>query len=151
MESVKIMIDRAMQKAKEGSEHRAKLYRFDIFKGVEGSGGKVQKIRTVGSAQLMEGSKTYTVYLKTLLKDVFFLLPEQKKLTRGDYVILTREPSHNPSRKFYWNNVGECFVMGGENTGLMKLSFDLFGANDLYMSLHPIKRDESTEVVSEAA
>ncbi len=127
---------------------RGKMYRFDIFKGVENADGKIQKVRSVGSAQIMEGSKTYTVYLKTLLKDVFYLLPEQKRMTRGDYVLLTREPSQTPGRKYFWNNVGECYVLGGENAGFMKLSFDLFGANDIFMNLHPMNR-EAEEIVSQ--
>lgn len=121
--------------------NKATFHRFDIFKGLEGADGKIQKIRSIGSAHLMEGAKTYTVYLKPLLKDVFYLLPEEKRLTRGDYVILTREQSQTPGRKFFWNNIGECYLMGGENAGLMRLSFDLFGANDIYMSLHPINRE----------
>jgi hypothetical protein len=141
METIKNTLERAIQNAQARAENQAKVYRFDIFKGVEDSEGKVQKIRSVGSAQLLEGAKTYTVYLKTLLKDVFFLLPEQKRMTRGDYVILTREPSQTAGRKYFWNNIGECYLLDGANAGLMRLSFDLFGAEDIYMSLHPINRE----------
>lgn len=122
-------------------EKKANVFRFDIFKGVEDSEGKIQKIRSLGSAQLLEGAKTYTVYLKTLLKDVFYVLPEQKRMTRGDYVILTRELSQTPGRKYFWNNIGECYLLGGQNAGFMKLSFDLFGAEDIYMNLHPIHKE----------
>ncbi|MBI3556166.1 MAG: hypothetical protein HY074_07875 [Deltaproteobacteria bacterium] len=151
MEDMKSMLERAMGSAKANAERRAKVYRFDIFKGVEDSDGKIQKIRSIGAAQLMEGARTYTVYLKPLLKDVFYLMPEEKKLTRGDYVILTREPAPVPPRKYYWNNIGEGFILAGANSGLMRLEWDFFGADDIYMSLHPMNRGESTEASVESA
>lgn len=143
METMKTAFSQIAIAVKSSSELRPKTYRFDIFKGMEDSNGKVQKIRSIGSAHLMEGSKTYSVYLKTLLKDVFYLLPEQKRLTRGDYVILTREPSQMLGRKYFWNNIGECYILTDQNAGLMKLSFDLFGANDLFMNLCPQKATEN--------
>jgi|GEM_PF-1128244 len=145
MESLKQTLDVAIGNARAAADKRAKVFRFDIFKGVEDSCGSIQKIRSVGSAQLMEGTKTYTVYLKTLLSDVFYLLPEQKRLTRGDYVILTREMSQTPGRKYFWNNIGECYLLGGANSGMMRLSFDLFGAGDLYMGMHPMNRADTVE------
>ena len=151
MEEINAFVGRAMQRAKEMKEKRGKIYRFDIFKGVEDSTGKVQKIRSLGAAQLMEGTRTYTVYLKPLLKDVFYLMPEEKKLTRGDYVILTREPSPNPPRKYYWNNIGEGFILSGVNSGLMRLEWDLFGAGDIYMSLSPMNRAEEVNQSAETA
>jgi len=151
METMKVALERVIANARNKAEKQSKIYRFDIFKGVEAPDGKIQKIRSIGSAQLLEGTKTYTVYLKTLLKDVFYLLPEQKRLTRGDYVILTREASQTPGRKYYWNNIGECFVLTDQNAGLMKLSFDLFGANDIYMSLHPIQREDDDSVNAASA
>ncbi|HLD99191.1 MAG TPA: hypothetical protein VJB59_02965 [Bdellovibrionota bacterium] len=151
MESMKQALERAMQTAKQNSDKRAKIHRFDIFKGMEGDDGRIQKLRSIGSAQLMEGAKTYTVYLKPLLGSVFYLLPEEKRLTRGDYVILTREPSMTPGRKYFWNNIGECFVLGEGNSGIMRLEFDLFGAKDIYMSLHPICRGNVEEVSEQEA
>lgn len=151
MDSIKNALEQVIQNAQSRAVRQSKLYRFDIFKGVEIEGGKIQKVRSVGSAQIMEGSKTYTVYLKTLLKDVFYLLPEQKRMTRGDYVILTREPSQTPGRKYFWNNVGECYVLDGENAGVMRLAFDLFGAGDIYMNLHPINREAEAVAAQDAA
>lgn len=151
MEAMKSMMERALNNAKANAEKRAKVYRFDIFKGVTDADGKVQKIRSIGAAQLMEGARTYTVYLKPLLKDVFYLMPEEKKLTRGDYVILTREPSPTPQRKYYWNNIGEGFILSGANAGIMRLDWDFFGAEDIYMSLHPINRSEAVEEPAENA
>lgn len=146
MEQIKSFVERAMQRATEQKEQRSKIYRFDIFKGVEDSAGKIQKIRSIGAAQLMEGARTYTVYLKPLLKDVFYMMPEEKKLTRGDYVILSREPSPNPPRKYYWNNIGEGHLLADNNAGLMRLDWDLFGAEDIYMSLHPMNRGEVSDL-----
>ena len=151
MENMKSALDQVVANLRVKSANKTKLHRFDIFKGLESSDGKIQKIRSVGAAQLMEGAKTYNVYLKTLLKDVFYLLPEQKRLTRGDYVILTRENSQTQGRRFYWNNIGECFLLTGQNAGLMKLSFDLFGADDIYMNLHPMNQDEEKPVEVKAA
>lgn len=151
MENLQTMLEHAMNEARFTTERREKVHRFDIFKGIEDSDGKIHKLRSMGAALLLEGAKTYTVYLKTLLKDVFYLLPEQKKLTRGDYVILSREVSQTPGRKYYWNNIGECYLLSGQNSGLMRLSFDLFGVNDIFMSLHPINKEEFTEAVKEIA
>ena len=58
------------------------IYRFDIFKGEEGSGGSIRKTKSVGSAYLREGLSTYTVHLKTLLKDTFYLLQNTKAQQR---------------------------------------------------------------------
>lgn len=151
MEALRNTFEPLMAAAEEKSLRKARTYRFDIFKGVEDSEGKVQKIRSIGSAVLLEGAKTYTVYLKTLLKDVFYLLPEQKRMTCGDYVILTREPSQTTGRKYFWNNVGECYLLRDKNAGLMRLSFDLFGAEDIYMSLHPINRGDGATAENGAA
>lgn len=120
---------------------KPRAFRFDIFKGSRDSSGKVSKLRSVGGAHLVEGCKTYTLYLKTFLNDVFYLLPEQKKPTEADYVVLTREPSQNPARKFYWNSVGSGRVLDGPNAGLMALSWDMLGCEDIFMSLYPRNPD----------
>ena len=116
---------------------KAKAFRFDVFKGAVDSDGKVHKLKSVGNGYLVEGCKTYTIYLKTFLNDVFYLLPEQKKMTKADYIILTREPSQNPSRKYFWNNVGEGVLLTGENAGLLQLTWDIFGDSDIYLNLYP--------------
>ncbi len=127
-----------------------KAYRFDIFKGVE-ENGKLKKTRSVGFAYLPEGAKTYMVYLRTFLKDQFCLLPEQKGLTDGDYVILTREPSKKPGRKYRWHNVGTCKILTGEMSGYMKMDFDLLCSDGIYMSLHPMSREpDAVEELSAA-
>lgn len=130
------------------------VYRFDLFKGVKDLEGKVKKIKTVGSAYIREGLKTYTVHLKTLLKDTFYLLPNSKQtMSNADFVILTREVAQNPGKKYFWNNVGEGRVLNGENEGIMELIWDILGP-DLYMTLHPINVSEIPQAVrlaSEAA
>lgn len=121
----------------EPVQEKAKAYRFDVFKGAVDANGKVHKLKSVGNGYLVDGCKTYTIYLKTFLEDVFYLLPEQKKMTKADFVILTREPSQNPARKFFWNNVGEGSVLTGENAGLLQLSWDMLGVSDIYLNLYP--------------
>ena len=128
------------------------VYRFDIFKGVLDAEGKVNKIRTIGAAYLRDGLKTYTVTLKTFLKDKFYLLPNSKPESKAEFVILTRELGQNISRKYFWNSVGEAVVMDGVNRGLMKLAWDVL-ADDIYMSCHPVTLAEAVDAgkVDEAA
>lgn len=115
---------------------KTKVYRFDVFKGKVNEEGKVEKICSVGHSTLYEGSTTYSVYLKTLLKDLFYLLPEQDAGRPFDFVILTREPSHLPGKKYFWNRVGTAKLLGDKNAGVMKLDFDLFTCVDLYLNFH---------------
>lgn len=120
--------------------------RFDVFKGAIAEDGTVSKVRSVGSAYVREGHQTYTIVLKTFLKDKFYLLPNTKSDFPADYVILTREPSFHAKRKFFWNSVGEGKLLEGQNHGIMKLSWDML-TGDIYMGLTPLggvfKRDES--------
>lgn len=115
---------------------KTKVYRFDLFKGIVNGDGKVEKICSVGHSTLYEGSTTYSVYLKTLLKDLFYLLPEQDASRPFDFVILTREPSHLPGKKYFWNRVGTAKLLGDQNAGILKLDFDLFSCLDLYLNFH---------------
>lgn len=118
------------------TETQVKSYRFDIFKGAKDSTGKVHKIKSIGYAYHPENCKTYTIHLKSLLNETFYLLPEQKELKEADFVILTREISRNPNRKYFWNNVGLGRILKDENAGFLELEFDLF-PEGLYMNLHP--------------
>ncbi len=115
---------------------KVKVYRFDVFKGSVNDAGKVEKICTVGHSTLYEGSTTYSVYLKTLLKDQFYLLPEQDMGKPFDFVILTRELSSLPGRKYFWNRVGTAKLLSDKNAGIMKLDFDLFVNVELYLNFH---------------
>jgi hypothetical protein len=115
---------------------KVKVYRFDVFKGKVSDAGKVEKICSVGHSTLYEGSTTYSIYLKTLLKDLFYLLPEQDVSRPFDFVILTREPSSLPGKKYFWNRVGTAKLLGEQNAGIMKLDFDLFSCVDLYLNFH---------------
>jgi hypothetical protein len=122
------------------------VYRFDIFKGLVDDEGIVSKVKSVGSAYVREGMKTYALGLKTFLDDQFFLLKNSKpNQTDADYVILTREPARTPGKKYFWNNVGEGRVMDDCNHGLLKLSWDILGL-DLYMNLNPINATSVMEV-----
>ncbi len=115
---------------------KVKVYRFDVFKGVSGEAGKVEKVCSVGHSVLYEGSTTYSIYLKTLLRDQFYLLPEQDVSRPYDFVILTREPSSLPGKKYFWNRVGTAKLLSDHNAGIMKLEFDLFSSVDLYLNFH---------------
>ena len=117
------------------------IYRFDLFKGTLNPAGKIERIRSVGSASLRDGFNTYLVELKTLLEDRFFLLPSKNPETGPEFVILTRETARNSTRKYFWNVVGEAKTMSTPNHGLLKLSWDLF-SDDIYMSIHPKKSYE---------
>ena len=113
------------------------IYRFDVFKGKKNAEGKVEKVCSVGHSTLYEGSSTYSVYLKTLLKDLFYLLPEQDASRPYDFVILTRELSSIPGKKYFWNRVGTAKLLGDQNAGVMELEFDiLFAGVELYLNFH---------------
>ena len=115
---------------------KVKIYRFDIFKGSVNDEGKLEKECSVGHATLFEGSATYTVYLKMLLKDQFYLLPERDIGSSFDFVILTREPSSLPGKKYFWNRVGKATLLSEQNSGFMRLDFDLISGVELYLSFH---------------
>jgi hypothetical protein len=131
-------------------EAKTTVYRFDIFKGSVDEEGLVSKVKSVGSAYVREGMKTYTVAIKTFLLEKYFLLSNTKPgRSDADYVILTREPARILGRKYFWNNVGEGRLMDGPNHGLLKLNWDIFGA-DLYMNLNPINVTETTAEAEKA-
>lgn len=134
-----------IQNQNQNSPRKTTIYRFDIFKGETMPDGRVQKIKSVGNAYLREGLSTYTVHLKTLLKDTFYLL-QNTKSPRPDFVILTREPSRDPNRKYFWNHVGEANVLDGANDGIMCLRWDLL-PGEIYMKVDPIKITELEEEV----
>ena len=116
---------------------KVKIYRFDVFKGKRNAEGKVEKVCSVGHSTLYEGSTTYSVYLKTLLKDLFYLLPEQDSSRPFDFVILTREPSSIPGKKYFWNRVGTAKLLDEQNAGIMVLDFDiLFTGVEIYLNFH---------------
>lgn len=138
MEKAGTLVAKSLKQITENSERT--VFRFDIFKGAIDASGKVQKLKSVGHALINEGTITYTIYLKSLLKDQFFMLPERTHLDRYDFVILTREDSFREGRKYFWNNVGEAKLLDGENRDLLKLSWDLFAADDLYLNTLPTKK-----------
>ncbi len=125
-------------------------YRFDIFKGAADENGKVNKIRSVGSAFVREGHRTYTVTLKTFLNERFYLLSNLKPENKTDFVILTRETAQNIARKYFWNSVGDGEILDGVNHGLMKLSWDVL-SDGLYMSLHPFEVNDPAKLEGDIA
>ncbi len=115
---------------------------YEIFKGFKDASGKVIRKRVLGQARIFEGAKTYHVFIKTLLNSRFYLLPEGRNTQKYEYVILTRENSLNPDRKYYWNSVGEGKILMGTNVGLMQLTWDFFNSDNIYMNLNTIEDKE---------
>ena len=138
MEKAETLIAQTLKQIVDNSERT--VFRFDIFKGVVDAFGRVQKIKSVGHALINEGASTYTIHLKSFLKDQFFMLPERTHADRYDFVILTREDSFREGRKYFWNNVGEAKLLEGENRDYLKLSWDMFGADDIYLNTLPTKK-----------
>ena len=122
------------------------LYRFDVFLG-ENREGKIEKVRSVGTAFVREGYNTYSVLLKTLLKDRFHLL---RGTTAGgpDFVLVTREDSRTAGKKYFWNVVGTGTCLDGENRGVIELSFDLL-RQGIYMTEAPISSTQVPDAYSE--
>lgn len=138
MEKAGTLVAKTMEQIKENAERT--IFRFDIFKGMADAKGRIKKVKSVGHALITEGSHTYTIYLKTLLKDQFYMLPERTHMDKYDFVILTREESFREGRKFFWNNVGEAKLLEGENRDLLKLTWDIFSADDIYLNTIPVKK-----------
>jgi hypothetical protein len=138
MEKAGTLVAKALNQVIQNSERT--IFRFDIFKGAKDESGKVTKVKSIGHALINEGANTYSIHLKSLLKDQFFMLPERTHADRYDFVILTREDSFREGRKYFWNNVGEAKLLEGENRDLLKLTWDLFGADDIYLNTLPTKK-----------
>ena len=117
-------------------QEKTKIYRFDVFRGRKREDGSIEKLASVGHATLYEGSATYTIYLRMFLKDQFYLLPEREFGKPHDMVILTREPSSLPGKRFFWNRIGTAKLLSEQSAGLMQLDFDLLQGTELYLSFH---------------
>ncbi|MBI4404092.1 MAG: hypothetical protein HY537_08025 [Deltaproteobacteria bacterium] len=131
--------------SKIGGEPKLKVYHFEIFKGVKDEQGTIRRVRSVGRATHVDGQKTFRIKLATLEEVDFYLLPE-KKFEGRDFSILRRKQADNLARKFLWNTVGEAKMLEGSNSGLMQLSWDIFGAQDIYMNMQPRFETEETAV-----
>ena len=138
MEKAETLIAQALKTIKANAERT--IFRFDIFKGVKDHTGRIQKMKSVGYALITEGAHTYTIHLKTLLKDQFYMLPERTHPDRYNFVLLTREDSFREGRKYFWNNVGEAKLLEGDNRDLLQLNWDMLGANDIYLNTIPVKK-----------
>ncbi|MCX6126595.1 MAG: hypothetical protein NTV34_17825 [Proteobacteria bacterium] len=141
MVQLKVFFPQDMQEA--SSELAPHVNRFDIFKGLKGADGRIQKIRSVGTARLTDGYATYIIQLKTFLSDTFYLLPERPDPRRADFAILTREDSAMQGRRFFWNKIGVGDLLPSPNHGLLNLSWDILGADDIYMNMTPMPPPES--------
>jgi hypothetical protein len=155
MENIDNVVQMVRTRVEAAGSGKTTIYRYDLFKGAKDSSGTVTKIKSIGNAYIREGLKTYTVHLKTFLKDTFYLLQNTNpRHSNADYVILTRELAQHSGKKYFWSNVGEGRVLEGPNHGLMHLAWDVFLSDDIYMTLHPINVSEVPEaarLASEAA
>jgi hypothetical protein len=140
------MVSKNSEDASLTSPSKTKIYRFEIFKGQAAADGKIEKNCSVGHATLYEGSATYTIYLRMFLKDQFYLLPEREVNRPFDFVILTRELSNLPGKRFFWNRIGTAKLLSDQNSGVMRLDFDLLNGVELFLSFHDstMKEQETT-------
>ena len=115
---------------------RPREWRFDVFKGVSQGNGNVKKIKTVGCAILRSGFTTYRLHLDTFLKDVFHLVPAERRLTSAEFVIMTRAKTTRPGKKFIWRVVGEGRLVS-EHPSTLHLTWDLLGVSDIFMTFVP--------------
>lgn len=138
MKDLKTILNEISKELKETEGGIKKIYKFDVFKGRIDETGKVIKICTLGQARLLENSETYNIYIKSLLSEVFYLRQIKfAKENKEKFTILTREKSFDKSTDFRWNYVGNCQSLQGENSSLLKMNWDFFGVDDVYMNLVP--------------
>lgn len=139
MNELKTILEEVTKELNQGKvPTEKKVYKFDIFKGRVDENGKIQRVVSLGQARLMESSDTYTVYIKSLLRDVFFLRSIKfKREEKEKMTILTREKAFSQNGKDHWNYVGSCESLTGENSTLLKMNWDFFGVGDVYMNLMP--------------
>lgn len=113
-----------------------KLYRFEVFKGFSDDFGKIRRVKSIGEATHLDGTHTYQIRIAAIEEVEFFLLPEKHDPSR-DFSILRRKPSADSSKKYLWTTVGEAKLLSGLNSGFLKLEWDFFGADDVYLNLQP--------------
>ena len=121
-----------------------KLYRFDVFKGMPDHNGKIEKTRSVGYGSIVEGYRTCRIRLKCFLNEEYFLIADRKNLNGPEFALLTREYSQIPGKKYFWNTVGTGALLCDQNVGLVRLSWDVFGSDDIYIDLTPLSDDQTS-------
>ena len=133
------------------TEKQVNVYRYGLFKGMKDGNGKVVKVRSVGTASIREGLKTYILELRALTGQRYYLLPSDKKRDNGaSHLIFTREEPRRPDRKYFWTIVGEAWALKDDNDGLMLLKWDLFG-EEVYMDMKPYKVIPTSDPVFQSA
>ena len=115
-------------------QKKSEFYRFKLMQGNVNHEGKFEKTKTVGMAYFVDGSKSYTLKLWTLLKDKFYLAP--RKHDQSSFFVLTKEQTKNPEARHrsFSNIVGNARVF--PEMGVIKIEFDLLD-KPIYMSIYP--------------
>lgn len=141
------------QKEQSQQSKKPELFRFKLMQGQANESGNFEKSKTVGMAYHVDGSRSYSLKLWTLLKDRFYLVP--RKQDPSMFLVLTREPNRNPSarNKTFSNIVGNGKAYPA--LGVVKIEFDLL-EKPIYMSIYPENHTPSSrlqepEVLDEAA
>lgn len=141
------------QKEQSQQSKKPELYRFKLMQGQTTNEGNFEKTKTVGMAYHVDGSRSYSLKLWTLLKDRFYLVP--RKNDPSLFLVLTRESNRNPSarNRSFSNIVGNAKAF--PSLGVVKIEFDLLD-KPIYMSIHPESHTQSSriqepEVFDEAA
>ena len=141
------------QKEQSQQLKKPELYRFKLMQGQANENGQFERSKTVGMAYHVDGSRSYSLKLWTLLKDRFYLVP--RKHDPSLFLVLTREPNRNPeARNRSFSNIvgnGKAFPA----LGVIKIEFDLLD-KPIYMSIYPENHTPSTrlqepEVFNDAA
>lgn len=111
-----------------------KYYRFQVFQGEPGEGGKITKTKSVGMAYLKDGQNIFTLRLWTFSWDRYYILPNKNDSSK--FLVMTREPNRNPAakNKFFWNIVGNG--VADSTQGVIRIEFDLL-SKPFYMNIHP--------------
>ena len=118
-----------------------KKFTFEIFKGKELTDGSVKAMSRMGQATLYEGAATYNLYLSTFITDegriIYYMLPDNDPNKPYDFVLLTRQNSHKPERKYYWQKVGQAYKHTNNGDPILRLDWDLFKTENIFMRLTP--------------
>jgi len=110
---------------------------YDIFKGKKDKSGKIIKIRSVGFANALKKETNSSLHLKDLESRVYLLVPEKDPFENHDFFIVFQKESfkNKISNDQLLEIVGTGTLLTGINSGLIKLEWDLWGNDDIYLSL----------------
>ncbi|MCB9092872.1 MAG: hypothetical protein H6621_00060 [Halobacteriovoraceae bacterium] len=114
---------------------------YDVFKGHIGRKGKVLKVRSVGRTTFDESSVRGLLFINSLSKGNYYLAAENDPLSVHDFTIFYTESDKFDSGE----PVGVGFLLTDENAGLIRLEWDIFGVNDMYVNIANSLKEVSLE------